>query len=464
MRVILDLQACQSASRYRGIGRGSRSLQLAMANRLVSRGHEVLFLLNAAFEPELAEVGADILRNVPGAKVSSFRIPSPCAAAFPENAWRQMAARMLREHALACLEPDFVHVPALLADGWGDDAIGSVGMLGVHLPTALTQHDLIPLVMADTYMPPGPFKDYYMKKLESVRRADLLLAISEYSRREAIDWLGVPADDVVHISSAADSMFMQPAPVQHEIDLTVSKLGLRAGFLLYAPGGFDARKNIDRLIDAYSQLPIEVRARHQLVIASKLHEGVRAGIEWKAGTFGLQPDEVVLTDYVPDGDLMNLYRACHAYVFPSLHEGFGLPALEAMSCGAPVIASNRTSIPEVIDMEEALFDPYNPQSIADKLLQVADDPDFRQRLIAHAAIQPYKFSWEASSEVVVAALERKHADLKDSGWRSMPFAMLPSSEEMLARLKDEVMEVRPDEEDLLAFRACLMANSEAAGT
>lgn len=464
MRIVLDFQACQSASRYRGIGRGSRSLQLAMANLLMSSGHQVIFLLNEAFKQEFTEVSADILKNAPGARISSFRIPSLCAAAFPENAWRQIAARVLREHAIACLEPDFVHVPALLADGWSDDSISSVGMIGTHIPTALTQHDLIPLAMSDTYMPSGPFKDYYMKKLESVKRADLLLAISEYSRLEAINWLGVPAEDIVHISSAADRMFTQQASTQCEVELTVSNLAIRKGFLLYAPGGFDPRKNIDRLLDAYSRLPIQVRTCHQLVIASKLHEGVQANIESKAAALGLRSEEIVLTDYLSDGDLMNLYGACHAYVFPSLHEGFGLPALEAMSCGAPVIASNRTSIPEVIEMEEAYFDPYNPQSIAEKIMQVISDPDFRKRLILHTTIQPHKFSWEASAELAVTALERKHAALRKSGWRSTPCAMLPSHEEMLAQIKDEVKDVQPNEEDLQSFYDCLIANRKAADT
>ncbi|KXB30137.1 hypothetical protein AT959_12240 [Dechloromonas denitrificans] len=433
-----------------------------MANLLLSRGHEVICLFSEAFQEGLADLRADIISNAPGVRVASFHVPSPCAACAPDNAWRQMAARMLREHAIACLEPEFVHVPALLADGWGDDAIGSIGVLGVRAPTSLTQYDLIPLVMSDIYMPPGAFRDYYMKKLEGVKQADLLLAISEYSQREAIEWLGMQSEDIVHISFAADSKFAEePAGGLHDVERTVSKYGLRPGYLLYAPGGFDARKNMDRLLEAYSLLPEDVRGRHQLAIASKLHEGVRAGIEWKAGTFGVQASEIVLMDYVPDEDLMHLYRACHAYVFPSLHEGFGLPALEAMFCGAPVIASNCTSIPEVMEMDEALFDPYDPQSMAAKILQVIHDPDFRQRLIAHAAIQPHKFSWATSAELAVSALERKHAALKNAGWHSTPVANLPTCEDMLARLAKLVANVQPSEEDLELFRACLKANLKA---
>ena len=116
------------------------------------------------------------------------------------------------------------------------------------------------------------------------------------------------------------------------------------------------------------------------MIASKLEPGRREILDRAMASFGIEPGEVVLTDYISDLALKHLYCACLAYIFPSLHEGFGLPVLEAMSCGAPVIASNRTSIPEVVGMDEALFNPTSPQSIADKMVQVIQDRGFRERL------------------------------------------------------------------------------------
>ncbi len=458
MRVVLDFQACQSGSRFRGIGRGSRSLMLAMGRHLVERGHEVVCLVSEAFQDGLEVLKADIRDHLPESRLASFRIPSPCAAAWPDNAWRQMAARLLREQAIASLEPDFVHIPALLADGWGDDAVASVGLLGVHVPVSLTQHDLIPLVMADTYMPPGPFRDYYMLKLDNVKRADLLLAISEYSRREALEWLGVAAERVVHISSAADSAFWQPLEDAQACEVTVEQLGLRPGFFLYAPGGFDYRKNLDRLFEAYALLPGEVRAAHQLVIASQLDPGRRELLEQAMTRCGLEPGEVVLTDYISDVALKHLYCACFAYVFPSVHEGFGLPALEAMSCGAPVIASDCTSIPEVLDMEEALFDPCDPHAMAARLLQLHAEPEYRARLLAHARTQPERFSWAHSGQVAVEALEASHRKLVDTGWQRMARAALPDVEALLARMQILLPEVTPTAEDVAAFQACYEFN------
>lgn len=458
MRVVLDFQACQSGSRFRGIGRGSRSLMLAMGRHLVDRGHEVVCLVSEAFQDGLDVLQADIRDHLPEARLASFRIPSPCAAASSENAWRQMAARLLREQAIASLEPDFVHIPALLADGWGDDAVASVGLLGVHVPVSLTQHDLIPLVMADTYMPPSPFRDYYMVKLDNVKQADLLLAISEYSRREVLEWLGVSPERVVHISSAADSVFWQPVDDPLACENTVHQLGLRPGFLLYAPGGFDYRKNLDHLFEAYALLPGEVRAARQLVIASQLDLGRREILEQAMARCGLEPGEVLLTDYISDLALKHLYCACFAYVFPSLHEGFGLPALEAMSCGAPVIASNSTSIPEVLDMEEALFDPCDPQSMAARLLQLHTEPAYRARLLAHAQVQPGHFSWANSGQVAVDALEARHRQLVKEGWQPVRRMSLPDCASLLNRMQAIVPGVEPTSEDLAAFRACYEFN------
>lgn len=431
---------------------------LGMANHLISRGHEVICLLSEAFQNGMPELKDDILKSAPGVRLASFSFPTPCAAAWPENLWRQMAARMLREHAIACLEPDFVHVPALLADGWGDDAVGSIGVLGVHIPTSLTQHDLIPLAMADIYMPPGSFCDYYMEKLQGVKQADLFLAISEYSRQEVITLLSVPADDVIHISSAADSLFNSTISTPQQVKHLFERYNLKPGFLLYAPGGFDPRKNIDRLLEAYALLPADIQANHQLVIASKLDDGRRMVLEGKANKLGIRSIDLILTDYLPDDELISLYRACYAYIFPSLHEGFGLPALEAMLCGAPVIASDCTCIPEVIGNDEALFDPYDSKSMADKIMAIISDNNFRQRLIDHSAIQPHKFSWEKSAQIAVDALEQKSNKLKRAGWTVTKKSALPSCTEMLEKLAVLIPTVSPDDHDLSVFKACYLNN------
>jgi glycosyltransferase involved in cell wall biosynthesis len=465
MRVVLDLQACQASSRFRGVGRYSMSLAHALVAELLGRGHEVVIALNGSFRDEVTQVRASFEKRFSGLRYFEFSIPSPCAAKDMNNQWRQMASRLLRECALASLEPDMVHVATLMADGWEDDTVASVGLLGLHVPTALTHYDLIPLVMSDIYMPgESDFRDYYMEKLGNVSRADLLLAISDFSKTEALTWLDRDEASVVNISSAVNEDFVESAGGQHDVQRTLQKYGVPPDFLLYAPGGFDPRKNLNHLLQAYSLLPADVRTRHKLVIASKLPQGLREGLIWKAGTFGVSAEDLVITDYVPDCDLVDLYRACRVYVFPSLHEGFGLPALEAMSCGAVVIASNCSSIPEAHGSEEALFDPYLPESIAEKMLVALSDEKFRSRLQVHATQQPGKFSWAKSALVAVDAMERVNAKLLESGWRPSEVVDLPSERTMLDLLSQMNLAVVPGETDLSSFHACYESNKRRAQT
>ena len=458
MRVVFDYQACQSESRFRGIGRASRSLQHAMAKRLLADGHDVVFLLNHSLEENVEAALSGVRARVPGARAAAFRIPAPCAAMLEENAWRQSAARALRELAIAALRPDFVHVPALLADGWGDDAVGSVGELGVYVPVALTQHDLIPLVMQDAYLAPGPFRDYYFHKLDGVKRAELFLAISEYTRGEAVSLLGVEEERVINVSSAVDDVFLEPVRAIREEAGVLERFGLSAGFFLYAPGGFDIRKNVDRLFRAFALLPADLRARHPMVLASRLDVGRREVLSGMARSNGLGEGEFVLTDFVSDRELVGLYRACQAYVFPSLHEGFGLPVLEAMACGAPVIGSNCTGIPEAIGLDEALFDPRVEESIADKMRQVVEDESFRERLLAHGRVHVAGFSWERSAAVAIEAMYERNRSLKAGGWVAAPRSSLPTHDELLLRLS--TTRPGPGPTDFVAFRECYDANIE----
>jgi len=180
-------------------------------------------------------------------------------------------------------------------------------------------------------------------------------------------------------------------------------------FVMCAPGGYEARKNLPGLLAAYALLPAHVRAGHQLVVASRLADAQRRELEGHAARHGLTADELVLTGYVSDAELVALYGAATLFVLPSLHEGFGLPALEAMACGAAVVGSNSTSIPEVIGLDEALFDPACPRSIAARMEAVLVDPALRERLRVHGRAQARKFSWDQSAQRALRALEQHAA-------------------------------------------------------
>ncbi|MDL2357482.1 MAG: glycosyltransferase, partial [Pseudomonadota bacterium] len=306
------------------------------------------------------------------------------------------------------LQPDVVLVTSLF-EGYVDDAVCSVGRWRSGADTAVVLYDLIPFINPDAYLGTATQRAYYERKIDSLRQAGLLLAISDYSREEAIGALGLDAARVVAISTAVDERFHPAEPDGAALAALNARFGIVRDFIMYAPGGFDARKNIDGLVKAYSLLAPAERDAHQLLIASKLEASERDRLlQWSARC-GLADGELLLTDYVDDATLIALYRACALFVFPSKHEGFGLPALEAMACGALVIGGDNTSLPEVIGHAEAMFDAADPQAIAERIGQVLTDPLLRQRLRTHGREQAAKFSWDVTATRALRALEAHHA-------------------------------------------------------
>lgn len=406
MRIVIDLQGAQTESRFRGIGRYSMALALAIARNAPQ--HEVWLVLNAGLASSIGPIRRAFEGIVARERILSFDIPAPVAASDPSHAWRARAAEKIRECFIEQLRPDIVLVSSLF-EGFVDDGVVSVGEFASGGRTAVVSYDLIPLLNPSAYLPTRIQQEYYERKIRSLRQAGLLLAISDYSRREAVEALELDPERVVSISSAADNRFTPGAPSAQESTALLSRFGIQRKMVMVAPGGLDARKNVDGLIAAYGLLASDLRGQHQLVVVSKLTDRQRDQLQDAAVRAGLAPEELVLTGYVTDDDLAGLYRAATLFVLPSTHEGFGLPALEAMACGTAVIGSNATSIPEVIGREDALFDPFSPQDIADKMAHVLRSDDFRDQLRRHALAQARRFSWDETATRALRALESHHA-------------------------------------------------------
>jgi len=412
MRIILDLQACQASSMHRGIGRYSMALALAMARN--PGGHDLRIVLNQAYPDSAEALRQAFGQLLPQSHITSFATPLPVSEVDPRNAWRVRAAERIREHYLASLRPDIVHVASLF-EGRSDDSVASAPHGTGCGKTAVTHYDLIPLMRKERYLGDPNVAAWYYRKIESLRRADLLLAISGSARQEAIELLQLPADSVVNISSAVDAMF-RPLDLAPDVRAELlQRYKLTRGFIMYT-GGIDYRKNIEGLLEAYAMLPPALRHAHQLAVVCSVQDADRQRLQRLAAKLGLAGDDLVLTGFVPDDDLVALYNCTALFVFPSLHEGFGLPALEAMACGAPVIGSDTSSIPEVIGRADALFDPASSAAICAAMAAVLDDPGREAELRAHGLVQATRFSWDASARRAFDAFEA----LQDRQARNAP--------------------------------------------
>lgn len=405
MRIVIDLQACQTtSSRNRGIGRYSMSLAKAMVRH--SGTHEFWLLLNARFPETIEGLKAAFDGLISQERIKVFESPVPNAEIDPANAWRIRASEKIREALVADLHPDIVHISSLF-EGLGDEAVTSVSTFEVAGSTAVTLYDLIPFIHKDVYLTNTGMRSWYYRKLQSLKSADILLAISNSSRAEVIDVLQLPEERVINISSAISENFH---PIMLSLDVKqklMKRYGLKRPFILYT-GGIDFRKNIDGLIQAFALLPSEMLERFQLAIVCSITEHDKEKYSRLVSRLGLRHDQVVFTGFVPEDDLIAFYNTCELFVFPSLHEGFGLPVLEAMACGAPAIGSNCTSIPEVIGRADALFDPNKPQDIAEKIYQVLTDDHFCRDLRTHGLGQAKKFSWDHSAKRALEGFEELH--------------------------------------------------------
>ena len=399
LRILIDLQAAQCASRDRGIGRYALALALGIARH---RGaHDVLIALSDLFPQTIAPLRAVFHGVLPQENIRVWSAQGGVATSDPFNAARRSRSEAQREAFFASLHPDIAVVTSLF-EGLGDDCVTSVNQYAT-LPTAVVFYDLIPLIFKETYLEQPPVAAWYEGKLKQLTRAELLLSISASARLEAIDLLGFDPARIVNISAGADPEF-QPRPIsQSDVNHLRDSYGLELPFVLYT-GATDPRKNIGGLIRAYTRLPESLRKAHQLAIVCTVRPEERVRLESLAEEAGLGPAELVITDYVPDNDLLTLYNACTLFVLPSLHEGFGLPALEAMQCGRAVIASNTSSLPEVIGRPDALFDPRDELEMSAKLQQGLEDRSFRAELEHHGPMQAARFSWDTTAQRAIAAM------------------------------------------------------------
>jgi glycosyltransferase involved in cell wall biosynthesis len=402
MRIVIDLQGAQTESRFRGIGRYSLSLALAFVR---NRGdHDIHLVLNGILSDTIESVRAAFGGLLPPENIHVWYAPGPVSEIDPANLERRKAAELIREGFIASLNPDIVHISSVI-EGYLDDAVTSIARFDTKTPVSVSHYDLIPLLNPAQYLNSSPnYKQHYVGKIDELQRASLVLSISEYSRAEGIEYLSVDESRSVNISTAIDDNFQKLTISPADAAVFLQAMDISKPYIFYT-GGSDERKNLPRLVEAFALLPDEVRAQHQLVFAGKIPNEHCNDLSAKGEALGLHPDDMKFLGYVDEQQLVTLYNLCRVFAFPSWHEGFGLPPLEAMACGAAAIGSRASSIPEVLGWDEALFDPYDVRSISAKLLQALEDEDFRNSLIAHGLDQSRIFTWDHCAQTAITAFE-----------------------------------------------------------
>ena len=446
MRIVIDMQGAQTESRSRGIGRYTLSFAKAVVQ---NRGeHEVILALSGMLPASIKSIRSEFHDILPPENIVVWYAPAPVADRFQENDARRKVAEHIREAFLASLYPDVIHISSLF-EGYLDDAVTSIHLFDKITPVTVSFYDLIPFLNPDTYLSPTPcYEKHYRKKMDYLKKAESLLTISDFARQE-LSYIDIKGDRVVNVSAAIEGFF-RPLTIQAEVkDKLCKKFGISHPFILYS-GGEEERKNFHGMIKAYSALPISLKEKYQLVCIGKYD------VEYyrkQAFNEGIKEGELVFTGYVTDKELIQLYNLCDLFVFPSLHEGFGLPALEAMACGAAVISSSTSSLPEVIGFDDALFDPYDVESIASKIFNALTDKSFHTMLREYGLQQKKKFSWSQTAQLAISTWEsiRKPKKLKYIEYTNLETRLYRSIVCKAAKMKDA---------ELIALSACLAKNQQ----
>lgn len=405
MRIVIDMQGAQTESRFRGIGRYTLSFVKAIAR---NKGeHEVVLALNGLFKDTIEPIRTAFNGLLPQKSIRIWQTPGPVMETIPGNNIRRRVAEIVREAFLESLDPDIIHISSCF-EGYVDDGVTSIGQFDRSTAVSVSLYDLIPLLNPDHYLKPNThYAKYYETKVGYLKQARVLLSISESSRQEGLKHLALPNKSVVNISTAIEPRF-QPLHLESKsADQLRLKFGITRSFVFYT-GGADERKNLPRLIQAFSSLPSSLRASHQLLLSGKIPEGNITQLQHFADSCGLNSNELLFIGYITDEELIQLYNLCKLFVFPSWHEGFGLPVLEAMSCGAPVICSKTSSLPEVIGLEDALFDPFDQVAIHNKMKLALEDGAFRTNLRKHGLQRARQFSWDESAKRAIEVWENLH--------------------------------------------------------
>ncbi|MGC9336018.1 MAG: glycosyltransferase family 4 protein [Anaerolineae bacterium] len=266
------------------------------------------------------------------------------------------------------------------------------------VPTVLTVHDMIFRLFPEHQK---PLNYWYLNRAMPVycRRAGAIITVSEASKRDIVAEYGLDPERVKVIYEAASPEF-RPA-LAEAVEDARRHYGLPERYLLHV-GTIEPRKNLTRLVEALERLHDEGLQIPLVVLSAKgwLYDDFFSRLE----TLRVR-DAVHFTGYIPGADLPLLYNGSTALVMPSVYEGFGLPVLEAMACGTPVVSSNTSSLPEIGGQAALYFDPYDVEAIAAAIRAAWTDQDLRASLREEGLVQAGRFSWERAARETQAVYE-----------------------------------------------------------
>lgn len=367
MKIGIDGRA---AKWYRGTGIGTYTYQLISNINNIDNINDYLLFLPQNTDLELN---------------SNFSV-KPIEESPNSNFWDEVNAPNILNNT----DIELYHVPQ-----------NGVGLAeNINCLKTITLHDIIPLRMPETV------SDRYLNIFNNqlpriIENCDGIITVSEFSKDDIAKEFNFPKDKIFVTYLGAEDIY-KPLDKTLCKEFLKNKYNIDKNFLLYV-GGYSPRKNIVGILEAFSLLDSKLRENLSVVITGK--KGISYNIYMKrAEDLGIK-NSVIFTDFIPLDHLPLFYNACEFLVYPSFYEGFGLPPLEAMACGTPVIASNVTSVPEICSGSALLVDPYNVDELSLSMKALLSDNKLRNSMIKYGLSNCLKYSWANTAKDTIAAYE-----------------------------------------------------------
>jgi len=258
-------------------------------------------------------------------------------------------------------------------------------------------NDLIPFLFPEYQKLKDRPRRIYFKNLgrRAAGRADKIITISQHSKKDILKVFQIPEEKIKVIYLGVDRAYQ---PLISNLKEATSKYGINKKFIFYF-GNFNPHKNVKALIEAYYRLPQKIKDGYQLVLGGRRDRHCM-GLEKMIKRLKLE-EKAIFTGFISEKDLPAIYSAAELFVFPSLREGFGLPPLEAMACGTPVITSNITSLPEVVGEAGILVNSYNVDEIKAAIIKVLTDSALRNNLIKRGLERAKQFTPEKTAKQIL---------------------------------------------------------------
>ena len=367
MKIGVDARA---AKWYRGTGIGTYTYQLINSINKVDNFNDYLVFL-----PENSALDLSDNFNIELVKATSS-----------SNFWDEVRVPNIIDDK----NLDLYHVP--------QNGVGLSPNIDCH--KAITLHDIIPLRMPETVS--ERYLYIFNNELPKIiNNCDGILTVSEFSKQDIAKEFNFPKNKIFVSHLAAEDIYRPLDKCQCK-KILEQEYNIKDDFILYV-GGFSPRKNISGLIEAFSLLSKEIRKNLKLVITGK--KGISYSIYKKRAIDLHIENEVIFTDFIPLEELPIFYNASKLLAYPSFYEGFGLPPLEAMACGTPVISSNVTSLSEVCHESALLINPYNIDELKNSIEVVLKDNLLRNSMIEKGLMQSLKYSWNITAKSTIQAYE-----------------------------------------------------------